>query len=469
MSYNITKSNGTTITLADGVVSPTYSVGLLGRIVPAYGQVAAQNELRTLENFANNVPPRGAIKGQMWFDTRTNSMMVWVGADPVNSADNSSADPNSSNWVSLVGSFSSSLVPGTSGVDMGSSTNRFGTGYFTTVDTQNLVAGTTTLGATTVGGNLMPKTTLSYDIGSSALQWDEVFARRFVSSSEIVFTSAGSQLGFVVLDANTIGPKTSTTSLGNSGNRFGNIFSAVVNASTLSATNVSSSLIPITTNSVDLGSTASYWNRGYVGALTLSTSLSTTSPSVTLGSSSSSFGTGYVDTLYSESIVCRSSLATIGTSSIPYQSMYAQTFYGTAQKTKYADLAEKYEADLTYAAGTVVKLGGTKEITATTADSDTNVFGVISTSAGLMMNADAGDDNSWPYVALAGRIPVRVTGTVAKGDRLVSSSTPGVARAVTQAQLTALGPMASFAVIGRAIAAKTTTGEDLVMVAVGAK
>jgi hypothetical protein len=44
------------------------------------------------------------------------------------------------------------------------------------------------------------------------------------------------------------------------------------------------------------------------------------------------------------------------------------------------------------------------------------------------MNSGAGSDATHPPVAMTGRVPVRVVGQVAKGDRLVSAGN-GMARA----------------------------------------
>ena len=57
-----------------------------------------------------------------------------------------------------------------------------------------------------------------------------------------------------------------------------------------------------------------------------------------------------------------------------------------ATSAEYADLAERYEADAEYEAGTVVKIGGDKEITQTTQETDADVFGIISASPGFEMN-----------------------------------------------------------------------------------
>ena len=58
---------------------------------------------------------------------------------------------------------------------------------------------------------------------------------------------------------------------------------------------------------------------------------------------------------------------------------------------------------------------------------------------------------------MTGRTPVRVQGEVAKGQRLVSSSVKGTARAVADSET--INP---FHVIGRALEAKTDAGIGLV-------
>lgn len=110
----------------------------------------------------------------------------------------------------------------------------------------------------------------------------------------------------------------------------------------------------------------------------------------------------------------------------------------------YADLGERFEADAIYDAGTVVELGGDKEITAVKNELSDEVFGVISSTAGYLMNAMAGDDNTHPAVAVGGRVPVKVIGKVNKGQRLVSAG-KGIARAAKQGEATA------FNVVGRAL------------------
>ena len=111
------------------------------------------------------------------------------------------------------------------------------------------------------------------------------------------------------------------------------------------------------------------------------------------------------------------------------ETFVANLFSGTATQARYADLAERYEADAQYDAGTVVMFGGEKEITMANIEATTKVAGVISTAPAYMMNCKAGNDATHPYVALAGRVPCKVEGPVAKGDLLVASNVPGYAKA----------------------------------------
>lgn len=99
---------------------------------------------------------------------------------------------------------------------------------------------------------------------------------------------------------------------------------------------------------------------------------------------------------------------------------YGTNFHGTSTHALYADLAENYESDQKYPAGTLIRFGGEKDITAATI----NCNGVISDKPGYVLDADL--KNSLP-VALVGKTPIRVVGKVKKFDRVVLSSTPGVA------------------------------------------
>ena len=135
---------------------------------------------------------------------------------------------------------------------------------------------------------------------------------------------------------------------------------------------------------------------------------------------------------------------------------------GTATAAQYSDVAERFAANEVLAPGTVVALGGAEEICAVNEEASDEVFGVVSGEhqAAFKMNGGAGSDNTHPYVAMTGRVDVKVIGTVNKGDRLVSASVSGYAKAAQKSECTA------FNVIGRALTSKTTTGTGSVLAAV---
>ena len=98
--------------------------------------------------------------------------------------------------------------------------------------------------------------------------------------------------------------------------------------------------------------------------------------------------------------------------------------YGTATSARYADLAEKYLADDEYPVGTVMSVGGEAEVTAATPETAHSVIGVVSENPAYLMNDGLEGGTA---IALKGRVPVKIIGTVKKGDRLTPSSEKGFA------------------------------------------
>jgi hypothetical protein len=116
-----------------------------------------------------------------------------------------------------------------------------------------------------------------------------------------------------------------------------------------------------------------------------------------------------------------------GVGNIGSSSVYFNTIFAKATSAQYADLAEKYTADAEYTSGTVLSFGGAQEVTVTLTDADHRVAGVVSTNPATIMNAGLVSEHV-ATVALTGRVPCSVTGTVRKGDSMVSAGN-GVARA----------------------------------------
>jgi hypothetical protein len=137
---------------------------------------------------------------------------------------------------------------------------------------------------------------------------------------------------------------------------------------------------------------------------------------------------------------------------------YFNTVFAKATSAQYADLAELYTTDnINYPPGTCVAFGGTDEITQTTTYAQTDVAGVVSTNPAYIMNA--GTDGL--PVALQGRVPCRVIGTIAKGDLVTSSNIAGVA--------TRLAPddWRPGAVIGKSLQHFDSETEGVIEVVVG--
>jgi hypothetical protein len=146
----------------------------------------------------------------------------------------------------------------------------------------------------------------------------------------------------------------------------------------------------------------------------------------------------------------------LGSSATRWNTVYATTFNGTATMAQYADLAEMYTADKEYEPGTVVMFGGEAEVTASDKYATTRVAGVISTAPAYLMNA--GLENG-VAVALKGRVPCKVIGTVQKGDMIVASTSVGVAVAVDE--------YIGGAIIGKAVESSYDRGIKMIEVAVG--
>jgi len=249
-----------------------------------------------------------------------------------------------------------------------------------------------------------PAANLTYDLGTASLQFNNVYAGTVHATNINASNITGAGNLFYTTQTN-LPAVNNTYNLGSAGYRFNTVY-----ATTLDATNVS----------------------GLTGVfLTNQTNLPTVNNTYDLGSSSYTFN-----------------------------NVYATTFHGTATQAQYADVAERYASDTEMEIGDVVRIGGDAEITLTTSDCDLSVFGVISDKPALQMNSQAGTDATHPYVALLGRTPCKVIGRCSKGDRLVSSSTPGVARAAD-------GGEDPHCIIGRALADKQVDDVGLVEIVIG--
>jgi len=256
-----------------------------------------------------------------------------------------------------------------------------------------------------------------------------LYATNLSATGNVRAGGTGSLVGSVV-NAATIGNTGSTingTTISVSGNitASGNVSSNYLLGNAFFVTGLSPTNIYNGTSNVSVAASGNV-TVGVAGTPNVATFSST---GLTVGNIFNSGGNG---------------VGNIGSSSIYFNRLFAQ-----ATTALYADVAERFAADEVLDAGTVVELGGSAEITKSLTDLSDKVFGVISTRAAYLMNGAAGEDDTHPPVAMTGRVPVKVVGTVRKGDRLVSAGN-GIARAARTGEATA------FNVIGRSLVDKLT-------------
>lgn len=134
---------------------------------------------------------------------------------------------------------------------------------------------------------------------------------------------------------------------------------------------------------------------------------------------------------------------------------------GRTVEAEFADMAEIYRADTPLLPGNLVRLGGPQEITKTIKAWDDEVFGVISTAPGFLLNSRMKmQEHAYP-VALKGRVPTLIKGPIRAGQRIVPSDIDGVGMAADHYD--------PASIIGRAISSKDTEEIGLVEAAVGVK
>ena len=493
MSYTINLTNGTTLcNVSDGAIDTSHSsLTLIGRNFAGYGEFLNENIVYMLENFANGTGPANPLKGQLWWDTNNNILRVWSGSSWKIStgATSGPASAPPSDLSSLGGDLwfdttnqQLKVYSGTSWVVVGPyATPATGdTGVLPAIMTdtssgshiviQFRISGvvyailskdtfsSALTGFTSVVAGLNFSTTASPSLGLNTQSVTAIPSTLVVRDG-----SSGISVGAVSGTSGTFtGTVTATTFTGGlSGNLVGNVSATSVSATTVSAQG-------ITASSGYSGTilTASQPNITGVGNLT---SLSVAGVTSLYGGMQSPLG---AFTSVTASSVSTTSVAatnvTVSGSLIPGSnaavnlgstSAWWNSIYGTAVHAQYADLAERYAADDVYEPGTVVELGGPAEITKSVTELSENVFGIISTNAAYLMNGGAGSDKTHPPVALAGRVPVKVVGTVRKGDRLVSAGN-GFARAAKTEEIT------PWNVIGRSLVDKATSDSGIIEVIV---
>lgn len=441
MSYIINTYNGTQLTvIADGTVDNTTELTLVGKNYSGYGTFQNDNFLYLLENFANTTSPVKPITGQLWFDSNTNKLKFYdknANWRNTSGADISTGEPSyltdgdfwfdtakkqlyvyTSTGYQLIGppqvntqatTFQSLTVMDTDGTDHniiaaqvdGSTVFIVSNDAGFQLDTGiNAIAGFTMVqpGITLLNTNtagFTTGTTIPYRFYGTSKNTDTINVTN--GAGVIIKDSVQATFGLAGLN-----DKSSIVARDVNGNIIVNVMNGVATQSnTLKFGNLYVSASNIVPTSTDKSSIVA---RDSSGDITVNNMYGTASQADTLKVSNYYYGASLLSD--ADTIAVRDSSGDI----------YAHEFNGTAIQAKFADLAEKYLPDRNYEPGTVVSVGGPKEITA--AKIGDRPIGVISENPAFMMNKDL---EGGIYVALKGRVPVKVMGPVQKGDKLVAN------------------------------------------------
>jgi hypothetical protein len=508
MAYAINKTDGTVVaTVADGTLDTTSSsLSLIGKNYAGYGEVLNENQVKILENFANTSTnsPTSPLQGQIWYNTTANQLQVYNGSSfkSVSGANVSASEPTNTAQGDLWYDSTNGqlyVYNGTSFVLVGpQSTSGSGiTGSVSTTITDNTGVDRTVLQfkiADTIVGMLSsveftPQTAIS-GFATISKGFDLSTA---ITSNKFVGTATDADALGGVAAASYLRADTNDTTSGTLGvlNDTG-LTVGVDSDFTISQSGANTTLKNVTENgnilfNVNDGgadsnaitidgatNTTSIANLTVTGTLTTSgdvqninvTNLNIQDPLIVLGSGSTNTSATDKGLVIDRGVETNAAFiwdesadefaAVLTTESGTTAGNVAISSYtrinATATAAQYSDLAERYETDENLQPGDVVNLGGNKEIRMCTPHED-EVFGVISTNPAFEMNAGAGPDSTHPFVALAGRVPCKVEGVVAKGSRLIPGPTPGVAVATDIENIT------MFNQIGRALEDKD--GDDI--------
>lgn len=467
MAYTIDRYNNTQLTVVeDGTIDQTTDLKLVGKNYAGYGEIQNENFVFLLENFSGANPPPKALSGQVWFDSGTRKLKFYDGSifRTTGGAEVSATTPagltegdfwwdtsneqlyayNGTDFI-LVGpqdagegvtQFQSRTIRDNLGatrqiiagivddevvqivsaqeftIDSTDSANAI-TGFdrvkkgITLKDTLNSTGGVTSTDF------------IIWGTASNANKLGGVDAADYVRTGQASFTTLAefADVGIAVGDNNDLTIKIIEDNKGVIANEVGEeIF---IKAKTgggqllmplrISANAVSPGRVgtnDATTETVTLGTASRVFSNVYA---TNFTGLSEKASAIVVGgtnragSESSTSGTVAVRTSASE---------VINSQTIPAGSLKATYFVGTATQAQYADLAEKYTTAKEWPVGTAMAVCLDADHEAGPAKSSDIAIGVISAEPAYLMNVDC----EGQAIGLKGRVPVRVKGTVSKGQ-----------------------------------------------------
>jgi hypothetical protein len=414
MPYIINKTNGQQLVIVqDASLDQTTDLVFVGRNYSGYGEIQNENFLKLLENFSNSTPPATPLVGQTWYNNTNNTLNLCYAE-----ASGTFAAKFKTLAVSNIGS-AAPIDAAIGDLWYDSSTSQLkvwsGSGY--------IVVGPIT------GADIRAqwRGDFEYDVLAPDLPVYNIKAVIGTDDEVIAIVSAET---YNMSEDYSVSPEYPTYTAPTGGDPG---FTHIRKGITLNGAD------PITGSSrneiTGLSTSSYFWGTAAESLTSLYANVAGSSSGISTRTTATNaqFNVTFVDSA--------TNLAYID-AGITYNPS-SNILTTIASSALYADLAERYEADAEYEAGTVLVIGGNKEVTVTSQFADTRVAGIVSKKPAYMMNSGAGTDETHPYIALKGRVPCKVVGYVEKGDLLVTSAHPGYAVAAKS--------VAAGSVIGKAL------------------
>jgi len=259
----------------------------------------------------------------------------------------------------------------------------------TSVTSTGAISGTTITGSSTIQGTDLVLT------GSAGIQFEGSTADNFETTLVVVDPTADRTITI----PNITGTIVTTGDTGTVTSAM--IADATIVNGDIADNTIRGAKLNVSTDSVTFGTVTA---TNFTGIASIATA-------VTLGANNSNNETVYL--VFSDTATGNQSLETDTSLSYNPSTNILST---TATQARYADLAEIYETDKLYDVGTVVMVGGEKEVTECFVGK--RALGVISDRPAFLMNSQA----KGQPIALKGRVKVKVVGAVKKGDELVAGN-----------------------------------------------
>lgn len=451
MAYVIDRYNGTTIaSVEDGTIDTSLDIRLIGKNYAGYGEIQNENFVHLLENFAGETKPPRPLSGQLWYDSLAKKVKfynntVWkaIGAEssatkPVGGtvgdlwwdSSNKQLYAHDGTDFFLIGP---QAAPGLGTTQMRArsvlDTNNVAhaiieaivddaTVYIISSDSFSLNIVNPILGFDQIRSGLTLINTPSdgvttstdrfWGTSSNALALGGQPASVFVTKigGEFIDAASFADAGFKVGDSDDLLVNVTGSDVYIKNNIGNKIFLQTTQSGTQTPMILTGGDIePGLDSYSNIGAPLKKYNNIYTNYLF---GISQKADSLLVSGNYRSAAVSAPDNGDPNTVAVRTSSG----------DLCATVFRGTSTAALFADLAEKYLTDNTYEVGTVVSVGGSAEVTA--CKTGDRAFGAVSANPAFIMNDGL---EGGTYIALKGRVPIKVIGAVEKGDKLVAADT----------------------------------------------